>query len=153
MEGARPARFEDLDRCRTLVGEWLESLAARRGGDRLLEALPGIDAPSLVEQWASTAGRLLVVGTIDAQVVGVAAGSILASPARRVGRLECCYVEPEARTVGVGEAMVREVLALWSGQGCTEIDALALPGDRSLKALLEGTGFKTRLLTLHRPLQ
>jgi hypothetical protein len=37
-------------------------------------------------------------------------------------------------------------------QGCRDIDALALPGDRSSKQRLEAAGFVARLLTLNRPL-
>jgi hypothetical protein len=71
---------------------------------------------------------------------------------RRLGRIECCYVEVGAREVGVGEALVNELLAWFSAEGCTDVDALALPGDRRTKQLYETSGFKARLLTLHRPL-
>ena len=36
--------------------------------------------------------------------------------------------------------------------GCTEVDALALPGDRTTKQRLEAAGFTARLLTLSRRL-
>jgi hypothetical protein len=36
--------------------------------------------------------------------------------------------------------------------GCEEVDALALPGDRSTKQRLEAAGFSARLLTLSRRL-
>jgi hypothetical protein len=38
------------------------------------------------------------------------------------------------------------------GRGCVDIDALALPGDRSSKQRLEAAGFVARLLTLSRRL-
>ena len=37
-------------------------------------------------------------------------------------------------------------------RGCSEVDALALPGDRATKQRLEATGFTARLLTLNRRL-
>jgi hypothetical protein len=37
-------------------------------------------------------------------------------------------------------------------EGCAEIDALALPGDRTTKQRLEAAGFTARLLTLSRRL-
>ena len=37
-------------------------------------------------------------------------------------------------------------------KGCAAVDALALPGDRTTKQRLEGSGFTARLLTLSRRL-
>ena len=39
-----------------------------------------------------------------------------------------------------------------TARGCTDVDALALPGDRSTKQRLEAAGFTARLLTLSRRL-
>ena len=39
-----------------------------------------------------------------------------------------------------------------AARGCSDIDALALPGDRSSKQRLEAAGFVARLLTLNRRL-
>jgi GNAT superfamily N-acetyltransferase len=91
----------------------------------------------------------LLVGTIEDAVVGLAAGTIAAGEGA-TGRIECCYVEEAARGVGVGTALVLALLEWFDGRGCRGVDALALPGDRSMKQLLEATGFKTRLLVLHR---
>jgi hypothetical protein len=46
-----------------------------------------------------------------------------------------------------------EAAVSWcAAQGCTEVDALALPGDRATKQRLEAAGFTARLLTLNRRL-
>jgi hypothetical protein len=46
-----------------------------------------------------------------------------------------------------------EAAVEWCGTwGCTDVDALALPGDRSTKQRLEAAGFTARLLTLSRRL-
>ena len=70
----------------------------------------------------------------------------------RSGRIECCYVEEAARGVGVGTALTESVVAWCAEQGCRDIDALALPGDRHSKQRLEAAGFTARLLVLNRPL-
>jgi hypothetical protein len=48
--------------------------------------------------------------------------------------------------------MVGSLVDWFAAHGCTDVDAVALPGDRSSKQLLESSGFKARLLVLHRSL-
>lgn len=150
MEAARPAGANDLERCRELLGEALRANRGRRGAGLLLA---GADATRLVERWHAAPKSTLLVGTYDEAVVGLAAGTIGRVGERLVGRVECCYVEPEARTVGIGAALIEGLLTWFTERGCSDVDALALPGDRSTKQLLEGAGFKARLLILHRPLR
>jgi hypothetical protein len=46
-----------------------------------------------------------------------------------------------------------EAAVAWcTAEGCCDIDALALPGDRSTKQRLEAAGFTARLLILNRRL-
>jgi GNAT superfamily N-acetyltransferase len=68
------------------------------------------------------------------------------------GLIECCYVETAARGVGVGTALMDAAVAWCAEKGCDAVDALALPGDRTTKQRLEGSGFTARLLTLSRRL-
>ena len=123
--------------------------AGTGGGSR------SVHPEQLVAGWFGAAGATgastLLVGTIDRVVVGLAAGTILRGEPT-VGRIECCYVEPAARGVGVGTEMVTALVAWFGERGCSDVDAVSLPGDRSMKQLLESTGFKTRLLVLHRSL-
>lgn len=109
-----------------------------------------------VEGWvAGGSSRVLLVGTFAGVTVGIAAGSLageVVSSNRRLGRVDWCYVEPGARQVGVGAALVEELLRWFGEHGCTDVDANALPGDRATKQLYETAGFKARLLTLHRQL-
>ena len=67
-------------------------------------------------------------------------------------RIDCCYVEQDARGVGVGTALMGAAVAWCEAAGYAEIDALALPGDRATKQRLEAAGFTARLLTLSRRL-
>ncbi|MGH9083343.1 MAG: hypothetical protein ACRDWN_08370 [Acidimicrobiales bacterium] len=76
MESARPARPEDLPRCRQLAAEALDGIRSARGGPELLAVRAGRPA-ALVEGWAAAGGdRHLLVGLIDREVVGLAAGRI-----------------------------------------------------------------------------
>ncbi|MGO9458470.1 MAG: GNAT family N-acetyltransferase [Acidimicrobiales bacterium] len=140
----------DLARCAELLAEAAEEANNSRGGE-LAEGLS--ERRTTVEEWAE--GGILLVGEFEGTTVGLGAGLVaeaVLGDGRRLGRIECCFVETDAREVGVGEALVEELLAWFTAQGCTDVDALALPGDRRTKQLYEHSGFKARLLTLHRPL-
>jgi GNAT superfamily N-acetyltransferase len=152
VEGVRQAEAGDLERCRELVDEAVAAMAGQRGAALLLAGGPSSEAGSLVERWEADADTHILVGTFSDVVVGIAVGTLTRLGARRVGRIECFYVEPEARTVGVGQAIVGSLVGWFEEQGCTAVDAVALPGDRSSKQLLESSGFKARLLILHRSL-
>jgi RimJ/RimL family protein N-acetyltransferase len=60
------------------------------------------------------------------------------------------WVPPEERGKGVGRQLAQAALDWLSEQGAQEFDALALPGDRATKQLLESLGFKARLLVMRR---
>lgn len=155
MEAVRRAEAGDLDRCRELLADAFDAVQGHRGAALLLadRAAPETGlAGSLVERWDADPETEVLVGTFSDAVVGIAVGTLTRLGERRVGRIECFYVEPDARAVGVGQAMVGSLVEWFAAQGCTDVDAVALPGDRSSKQLLESSGFKARLLVLHRSL-
>ena len=155
MEGVRTAEPGDLERCTELLS------AARRAAGGRGAGLPGapLAGPDTVADWlVDGPSRLVLVGTFQGAVVGLATGHVASEgpgegAGRRLGTIDCCYVEPAARDVGVGGAMMTELVGWFGRQGCTGIDAPALPGDRETKRLYEAAGFKARLLVLHRPLR
>jgi GNAT superfamily N-acetyltransferase len=156
VERARPAVAADLAAVHELLAVALAGTRTMRGG----AALMGDQTPDeLVARWTAVgnADVALFVGEFHQAVVGVAAATTCtrvgdSGRTGRTGRIECCYVEEGARGVGVGSALM-EALVTWCGErGCGDIDALALPGDRSSKQRLEAAGFTARLLTLNRRL-
>ena len=133
-----------------LLGEALARAGSMRGGAALVGSS---SAEDLLTRWAdreSDAG--LFVGEYEGAVVGVLAVARQEVAGQRRGRVECCYVDEGARGVGVGTALMDAAVAWCEAAGCVEIDALALPGDRSTKQRLEAAGFTARLLTLSRRL-
>jgi GNAT superfamily N-acetyltransferase len=121
-----------------------------RGGPALVGAAT---AESLVAGWADgSAPARVFVGEYEGAVVGVLAVAADDLGGLRRGRIDCCYVDEDARGVGVGTALMEAAVAWCEASGCVEIDALALPGDRATKQRLEATGFTARLLTLSRRL-
>jgi GNAT superfamily N-acetyltransferase len=162
----------DEARCAELLAEARLELLSTRGGWRLLETGVGVSdellgAPEALGRWVALGpapDRRLLVGAFHGEIVGLAAGTVEPGAPRPgaagvpigrnplVGRVACCFVEAPARGVGVGAALFDALLAWFVACGCTDVEALALPGDRSTKQLYEANGLKARLLVLHRSL-
>jgi len=156
MEGVRAAGPGDSRRFAELVGALRSAVASQRGGAQLVAgSVPATPGGSDVEHFDAILRdqtRVVLVGTIDEIMVGVAVGRVeQMADGSRVGHLDGCYVEPGARGVGVGRLLLDSVVAWCDERGCSGIDGVALPGDRSAKQFFESAGFKARLLVMHRP--
>jgi GNAT superfamily N-acetyltransferase len=158
VEAARAARRSDADRCGELCRQALNSLQDVRGGALFTRRETGLVAKALLrpgglDRLIADGRRRVLVGTVDDVVVGLALGRIDPVGEASLGIIDACYVEPEARGVGVGRVLLDDLMAWFGSSGCRGVDITALPGDRATKNFLEGSGFKARLLTMHRPLQ
>lgn len=157
VEGVRLARRSDGDRCGELCREALDTLQQARGGALFSRRETGLVAKALLrpgglDRLMADTRRRVLVGTLDDAVVGLAVGRIEAVGETTLGVIDACYVQPEARGVGVGRLVLDDMVAWFTSSGCRGVDVTALPGDRETKNFLEGSGFKARLLTLHRSL-
>lgn len=87
--------------------------------------------------------------SLVAVIAGEVVGSLLA---RRTSPQEwmvtSIYTVPEARGVGVADAMMDRFRAHASAAGATRLLSRALPGDRETKNLFERHGFTARMLVL-----
>jgi GNAT superfamily N-acetyltransferase len=156
IEAARPAVPADLPRLSELARLAAEELRPTRGGEVFLarEAAAQVEGPHLPHPADGLPGEGQVwVGTIDDAIIGYASARVekLADGAAH-GVLDAFFVEEGARGVGIGEAMMTEVLAWLRDRGCTGVDAVALPGHRATKNFFEETGFTARLLVMYRRL-
>ncbi|HVB90886.1 MAG TPA: GNAT family N-acetyltransferase [Acidimicrobiales bacterium] len=152
MEEARLAGADDRPACLLLLTSALAELATLRGGAILAGQAT---AEGLLDRWMAPGSSTAVyVGQFAQAVVGILAVSSFSRPGTGTvsGRIECCYVETGARGVGVGAALLAAALSWCAAARCADVDALALPGDRSTKQRLEAAGFTARLLTLNRRL-
>lgn len=157
MEGTRPATREDADRCGELCREALDELQRARGGPLFARREAGLIAKALLrpgglDRLLADRRRTILLGTVDAVVVGMALGRIDEVGETRLGIIDACYVESGARGVGVGGGLLEALVAWLEAQGCRGVDINALPGDRATKNLLEASGFKARVITMHRTL-
>ena len=153
-EGARPAVDSDLAAVTELAAGAAAELAPRRGGYvwARLEARSGPLEQSLDRDHRSD-DALVVAGTIDGAVVGYGVIRLVELHDGAVlGRVTDIYVMPEARGVGVGEAMMDELMDWARRRACIGVDSLALPGDRDTKNFFETHGLVARAITVHRSL-
>lgn len=146
---ARPAEAADLTLLVDLARAARLEQADRRGGPLLVarHCRPEpLDLAFAEAQADPTTG--LWAGLVD----GVPVGYALVSADGDVAVIEELHVDPEARAVGVGEALLDAIVA-WARQvGCCGLDSFALPGARDTKNFFETFGMTARLLVLHRDL-
>ena len=151
MEGARPATAEDVPTLATLARGAADELGPTRGGAVFLAR------EARAEPFEATVGAdvaaddvIVLAGTIDDTVVGYAVGRTeLLRDGSTLGRIDDLYVEAGARDVGVGEALMDQLLVWFRDRGCAGVDATALPGNRSTKNFFEMSGFTARMLVMH----
>ena len=156
MEAARRATEDDVPRLAELCRLSLAEFAARERGGAVFVAREARAEP--VDQGLLDAvhdpGLVAVAGTIDGVVVGYGTGRVEAlRDGRCLGVVDDLFVEEGARAVGVGEAIMDELIAWFEARRCAGVDATALPGARETKNFFEESGFTARLLVMHRQLE
>jgi GNAT superfamily N-acetyltransferase len=152
-EATRDATEGDVDEVAALCRRAASELDAERGGR--IAVLTGALAEPLEEALLGrivSTEALVTVGTLDGALVGTAVAHVVGlQDGGCVAHVDVLYVEPDARSVGVGESLLGRVLGWALEQGCGGVDAPALPGMRDSKNFFERAGFVARLLVMHRP--
>ena len=138
-EGARAALPDEVERVVELASEGRAALADERGGALHLMTNPSLEEIGQVFDAAlDDQDQTLLVGTYTGVIVGYAL--VRSRPVRgeeRLGVVDELYVEPDARQVGVGAALLAATLEWCEEQRCLGVDAVALPGDRATKNFFE----------------
>jgi GNAT superfamily N-acetyltransferase len=154
METARLAVTGD----RTWLGELAtrarEEMLEKRGGDVVDRLDTHRKAPlGSIDELMETDGGVVVAGCIEGTPVGYGAMRVHeAADGRPHAVVEQIYVEPGARSVGVGEAILDLLIVEATERGAIGIEALALPGDRATKNFFETHGMVARAIIVHRRL-
>ncbi len=137
-----------MDELARLVSEEHVELGAERDGP--LWHL--IDAPTPQRREQLDLRRrdgLALVGLIDDVPVGVLVARRQPTATQTIAAVEHLYVEVEARSVGVGEALITELIDWATTEGLAGIDAEVLPGSREAKNFFERFSFRARRITVH----
>jgi GNAT superfamily N-acetyltransferase len=153
-EASRPAAVADLPRIVDLAQVMRAELTAMRGGMLWVERDAWPEPLDLAyRSLLDRAGALVVVGTIDDVTIGFGAVVVeVLRSGRALGVITDLFVEEDARSVGIGDAMTTDLVAFCVAHGCVGIDARALPGHRATKNFFEAHGFTARALVMHHPL-
>ena len=111
-----------------------------------------LEAPGFRRLLEGGTARVWVGGLDDAPVGFAVARLVVLADGTSLATVDALYVLPEARGVGLGEALMDEVLAWAVAGGAAAVDAVALPGDRVTKNFFERYGMTARALQVHRRL-
>ena len=144
----RTAGVEDAVGVEPLVADALSRLATLRGGPALLELI-GVPEGTGPEELASAlCGQALLdtttlVATLSDSIVGIAVVVRTSASVDLIG----VHTARSMRRRRIGSTLLDASRALASELGM-RFEALALPGDQSVKSLLEAGGIKARLLRM-----
>jgi ribosomal protein S18 acetylase RimI-like enzyme len=151
LEAARRATVDDLSAILDLAAELRGELVPMRGGS--LWSRTAAYPDPLEATFRALLDRddaLVLVGTIDDVIVGFGVCTIaVLRDGTRLGEITELFVTPEARSVSVGEGLLAALVEWAREQGCTAVDAFALPGHRAAKNFFETAGFTARALLMH----
>jgi GNAT superfamily N-acetyltransferase len=153
-EAARTAVEADVPHVVALAGAAAEEKARQKGGAiwARREGRPAPREAALLVALQSD-DHEVAVGTLDGAIVGYGAARVeTLLDGGRLGVIDDIYVDPGARAVGVGEALMNHLLDWCIARGCFGVDSLALPGDRETKNFFESFGLVARAIVVHRPL-
>jgi ribosomal protein S18 acetylase RimI-like enzyme len=148
--GSRRATPDDVGTLEELAKDALAELLPTRGGSlyvrREARARP-------LKELMDDDRALVLAGTIDDAVIGYASAAMEElRDGSRLAAVSDLYVHPEARGVGVGEALMDDLVAWATECGCIGVDAMVLPGNRETKNFFETFGLTARAIVVHRPL-
>jgi ribosomal protein S18 acetylase RimI-like enzyme len=155
VEQARSATAGDVADLVELARHLRAELAPYRGGELwATHDVAGEPIEAALTTAVAMPDTLVVVGAIDDVTVGYGIVTVVElRDGTRLGRVSELFVEPEARGVGVGEAIARAVLDHCRDAGCRGVDVVALPGHRAAKNFFEEQGFTARAIVMHHTLE
>jgi GNAT superfamily N-acetyltransferase len=146
---ARHAAVDELALIRHLAEQSQADRLTERGGVVLeqLDPRPVVDETRLADDQV-----LLAIGLYADVAFGYAHATVVNVNGAHIVRLYDVFVEPEARGVGIGEALLTFVFDWAREQGAGAIDSIVLPGNREGKNFFERFGLVARAIHVYRAL-
>jgi GNAT superfamily N-acetyltransferase len=152
MESVRSATPDDLATVCDLAAQFVAEQRVQRGGE-LWHASEGgaISDGDALRVAVDDPTQLVLLGCIDEIAVGFLITRLDAlDDGTLLAVVRALYVEPDAREVGVGSALLDAAIAWARAKGCRGIDATVLPGNRDGKNFFEMHGMVARSIRVHR---
>lgn len=154
MESIRKATQGDIETLSGFAALLAQELIPMRGG-ALWAAQESLREP-LDEAFADlleSKDVCVLLGLLDEAPMGFGVARLSRLENGTVlGDITEIWVEPEARAIGLGEAILGSLTEFCIEHGCIGVDARALPGHRSTKNFFEEQGFTARILRMHKSL-
>ena len=167
----RTAHPSDIAQLVALTGEFYAEVGAEKGGDiwlrrhqrpppleRSLDAT--LDDPDTAVLLGMIDDVTLGFGVVrrsdDPTVAGHSTGDSTVranDPPESIAVIEELFVTVPARGVGVGRALLDAIVEWAADQGCSGVDAVALPGARETKNFFEAAHFTARAIVVHHRLR
>ena len=142
----------DLESLERLYRRLEEEMAPLSDLWALTDGLPEPIAGSLVSL-IEDPRSVVVLGSYEGIVFGFMAATVIPTLPQgsglEIGSIRLVFVEPEAREVGIGEAMRDLMLETLRSRGISRFDAHVLPGHRLAKNFFEQGGFSARHIVMH----
>jgi GNAT superfamily N-acetyltransferase len=146
---ARSAAVDELELVLDLVQQSQTERLTERGGAVLerLEPRPPIDRARLADDTV-----LVALGLFADVPFGFAHAALTTVDGACIVHLYDLFVEPDARGVGVGEALLDFVFDWARARNARGIDSIVLPGNREGKNFFERFGLVARAIHVYREL-
>lgn len=148
---AEPGDLAELVRLHALARD---HVGAARGGAVLLgRDVRAVPVDTSLHDDLGDPDRRVLVGCLGDEPVGFAVAVLEPlHDGSRLAQVVELFVEDRARDVGVGSALMHELLAWARSQGCAGIGSVVLPGDRASKNFFESFGLVARAILVHKEL-
>jgi|TARA_B100001079_G_scaffold56320_2_gene47175 GNAT superfamily N-acetyltransferase len=152
VEVAREASAADCADLEALLAASRGDMTRKRGAEVLARLdRSAHDLAARVHECLESPEVVVAVGTIDGTTVGYGVMRISeVADGNPHAVVEELFVDPEARSVGVGEALMEYLIEDAKVRGALWIEALALPGDRATKNFFESQRMVARAIVVHR---
>lgn len=150
---ARPATAEHLSTILTLAGLARAESHDERGGELLFDLThTSVGQAERYEAALGDADQALVVGEVNGATVGFATAHLERGASKTICAIDELFVHPQARSVGVGAALLQQMQAWARTHSCTHVESQVLPGNRAAKNFFERVGMVTRAMRVSAPL-
>lgn len=139
-ESVRRATMSDVADLDDLQRMARDGVSSARGGPQLLDEQPAVAWDDMLSDDACA----VWVALLDDIVLGYLELDVTTD----VAVIRQVFVHPEARQLGLGDALVAEARLHAITVGCRRMDGVALPGDRDTKNLFERAGITARKIVV-----